>query len=245
MIRNLLRLNSIKFLIAAALIIAGINLSDAATLDSFNTTPHKIFKCQASIISANYSGSGSIVSVDALINTSRIGLSETLTLTNNSNGNYSGSYGNDNTIQWGNKTVSFLVTTAGGTYINSSTAYVFVYSDVCTGTNIQSYKNVSLRSGGFGNYTRPLFTGEKNLLEFAIQPFLDYWGAAIYLLMMFTICGVIYIKNQSVIQPLMIAFITVAVLVSSNLIPAPYKNYILIFMGVALTAVFWRVFKSS
>lgn len=245
MIRNLLRLDSVRLLIGLFLIILGTALSNAATLDSFNTSPHKIFKCQASTVTANYSNTADIVSVDALINTSRTGLTETLALSDGGSGHYSGSYGNDNTTAWGNKTVAFRVNTAGAPYINSSTAYIFVYSDDCTGTNIQGYKNVTLRTGGFGNYTRPLFTGERNLLEFAVQPFLDYWGAAIYLLMMFTICGVIYIKNQSVMQPITIAFITVAVLVSSSLIPAPYKNYVLLFMGVALTAVFWRVFKSS
>lgn len=52
-------------------------------------------------------------------------------------------------------------------------------------------------------------------------------------------------KTQSVTQPIIMLFITVVVLIVSDLIPDIYRPYILMFMAAALAAIFWRLFKSS
>ncbi len=151
-------------------------------------------------------------------------------------------YGNDPDMLWGNKTIAFKADT--NTEINTTTARIFVYSDECTGTDIQSYRNTSFR-GTFGNYTRPLFAGTQNMLEFAQQPFLTKIGSVIYVLIMFLICVVIYVKNQSVMQPIIIVFITAASLMGSNLIPDQYRIYALLLTAVATAAIFWRLGKSA
>lgn len=235
--------NILKILVGIMLFILGMQIAQAAALDNYSTYPTKIFKCQQSDIYANYSNFADILTVTAVLQ-ERNGTTTLVPMVNVVNGDWAGSYGNDNQTAWGNKSITFRATNLGGSYDNTTTAFIFVYSDECTGTNIQGYKNTTLRSG-FGNYTQSLFTGEKNLMEFSLQPYLDYFGYAIYLLVLFTICGVLYIKNQSVMQPLMMGFIGLIGLITSGLVPAPFKNYILLFMGVAMAAIFWRLVKSS
>lgn len=227
------------------IIFAGVQTVHAAILDSYSVTPTHIFKCQEAVILANYSDNGDINTLAALL-FERDGSYTSVSMTNLGSGNYSGNYGNDNTISWGNKSITFRVTKAdASTYNNTTTSYVFVYSDSCTGSDIEGYKNTSYRTGGFGNYTRPLFTGEKNLVEFSLAPFLDYWGFMIYLIFLTSICFIIYIKNQSVMQPIIIAFVGIVGLVSSNVLPEEYKNYIMLLMAAAMAAIFWKLFKSA
>ncbi len=230
-------------MIAIAFIIIGISIAQAATLQTSSTFPQKIFKCQESTISVTYINTADIVSVNALVN-ERDGTQISYAMQNMSGGIWNYSYGNDNTTKWGNKTIYFQVITASGSYINQTSTFIFVYSDDCIGSNIQSWKNTSTRSG-FGNYTTPLFTGDKNVLEVAQQPYLDYFGYAIYVLIAFSMMSILYLKTQSVAQPLLMGFLMVAVLVGSNLIQTQYKTYILLLMAVAMATIFWKLFKSA
>ena len=235
----------VKIMMGLFILIAGIQSVHAAVLDSYSVSPAKIFKCQNTVILANYSSYADINTLTARL-LERDGSYTIVSMTALGSGNYSGNYGNDNTAKWGNKSITFRVTKADtSTYDNSTNAYIFIYSDPCTGTNIQGYQNTTYRTSGFGNYTRPLFTGEKNLVEFSLAPYLDYWGFMIYLIILTSICFIIYIKNQSVMQPIIIAFIGIAGLVSSGVMPAEYKNYIMLFMAAAMAAIFWRLFKSA
>jgi hypothetical protein len=151
-------------------------------------------------------------------------------------------YGNDPGMLWGNKTIAFKADT--NPTINTTGDHIFVYSDECTGTDIQSYHNTSFR-GSFGNYTGALFSGTQNILEFARAPFLAKIGNIIYIMIMFLICVVIYIKTQSVMSPLIITFVTAASLVGSGLIPDEFRNYMLLLTAAATAAIFWRLGKSA
>jgi hypothetical protein len=236
--------NTLLSLILTVTMVSMISMPvNAADLASSATLPTKIFKCQQTIIMANYTNVADIVNVDALL-TIR-GVNVTVPMSTLGGGQYTATFGNDNTTAWGNYSITFRVMTASVYYDNVTATTLFVYTDDCTGTNIQGYQNTSYRSTGFGNYTRLLFTGEKNLMEFTLQPYLDYFGFVIYFLMMFAIVGVIYLKTQSVAAPLMTGFLMVAALVSSALVPTPYKIYILFIMGTAVTVILWRLFKSQ
>jgi len=214
----------------------------SALLNS-NSSPHKIFKCQTTTISANYSTPANVTSVIAII-TERNGTEYNWAMQKINNSAFLLTYGNDNMTDWGNKTIDFQATVGNDSFITETDTYVFVYSDECTGTSIGSYKNTSSRSE-FGNYTTPLFSGDKSILETAEQPYLDYWGYGIFVLIMFGMMGVLYIKTQGVAQPLMIAFLWIAALVGSSFIPSPYKVYILFLMAAGIATIFWRLSKSA
>lgn len=230
-----------KLLVGIVIIIIGLSMSSSAVpvLTGSNSSPHKIFKCQPSTLNATIPGFVGGVWVNL---TPTNGFpTESFLMVNTGGDNFAYTYGNDPTLNWGNKTLSFY---NDGVEL-PTTNYVFVYSDSCTGTNIGSYRNVSYRNYGFGNYTRALFSGQRNLIEFAQQPYLDYFGFSIYLLMLFTMCVVVYVKNQSIMQPLMLAFLGLTTLALSSLVPTQFKTYILLLMAVATAAIFYRLFKSA
>ena len=241
-------MNDIYKLLVGSIIVLGLTAGAmGASLDSHGVNPQKIFKCQSTNISANFTGAVNAVTV--YVNVSGIMVNGTAQSENNNyaminigGGTWVYYYGNDPAMLWGNKSISFKADT--NPTANDTQDHIFVYSDECTGTDIQSYRNTSFR-GAFGNYTRPLFAGSQNMLEFAQQPFLNKIGSVIYVLIMFLICVVIYIKNQSVMQPIIIVFITAASLIGSDLIPDQYRIYALLLTAVATSAIFWRLGKSA
>ena len=239
MIRN------ITYFVAVAIIL--IMNAGATTLDSSGSSPHKIFKCQPSVITANFTGYTGDVRVN-LTHTNNMFPKESFVMVNLGSGQYAYTYGNDNTTTWGNKSLSFY--RVSDIAENLSSSYVFVYSDDCTGSNILGYQNTTYRQTGFGNNTRLLFTGQENLLQFSVHPFLTYFGESIYLLFLFVLCMVLYVKNQSVMTPIIMGFIGIATLVSTGLISqgnfgGEFKIYILLFISLATAAIFWKLFKSA
>lgn len=192
---------------------------------------------KASTIPANFSDYASIRSFWLKLTTKHSGAIEEYNMTNSGSGRYDYVYGNNNQTAWGNKSVSFIVNEGGVNYTNTSTSYVFVYSDDCIGTN---FSNISI---GIGNYTNRLQTGT-GFLEWFVTPYTEYWGSSFYIIILFVVIGMIYIKNQDVSQPILMGFIGLAALASSILIPESMRNYIMLIMGVALAAIFWKVFKS-
>ena len=159
------------------------------------------------------------------------------------NGQYSGTFGNNPNLEYGNRSISFLVHTASGDYINQSNAYLFVYADECQGTNIQGWQNTSHRNG-FGNYTQKLFTSEYGLIDFATYPFIQYFGNIIYVIFLFIIGGILYLKTQSVATPILLTFIMIAAAVGGGYIDIPFKMPLLMLMSVGLAAILYRLFKT-
>jgi len=221
--------------------------ANGATLINTNISPQKIFKCQSTEISVNYSGAVNYVTLyvnitGIMVNGSMQEEHNNYNMTNATGGQFIYYYGNDPAMLWGNKTISFKADTNPGE--NTTNEHIFVYSDECSGTDIIDYRNTTFR-GSFGNYTGAIFRGEKNILTFAEQPYLLNIGSIIYLFVMFIICVVIYIKSQTVIQPLIIVFITAISLVGADLFPPQYRIYALLITAAATAAVFWRLGKSA
>ena len=209
--------------------------TSAYTLDSVSVSPDHIFKCQPGTIYGNLSEEVDAVYLKLTV---KHDLSvETHTMTHQGGGVYKYVYGNDNTTTWGNKTVSFIVTDAAVNYTNSTDYFIFVYSDDCVGTGIS---NISI---GIGNYTNRL-QQDGQFLQFFVQPYLDYWGSAFYLIVLFIMISVIYIKNQDISQPILMGFISLAALAASGLMPLEYRNVLMMLMAAALAGIFWKVFKS-
>jgi len=134
----------------------------------------------------------------------------------------------------------------GGDYGKDIDGNLFVYSDECTGTDIAGYKNTSYRtSAGFGNYTRPLFTGEQNLIGFMVQPFINIIGYTIYIIILFTICMVTYVKTQSVMSPIIMAFLGGTAVYGSGYMPDEYRLPAMFITATAMAAIVWRLGKSA
>lgn len=241
--------NLIKIVLLTIIITAiVINIASAYTLDSSNVAPTSVFKCQPALITANFTGA--VTSVDVLINNSQAVMvlggvltdsTEQFTMTDNGGGNWSYVYGNDANIIWGNKTITFEVTVGAAVTKETTNNYLLVYSDTCTGTGMSSYQNLSL---GFGNYTNRFFTGEATVVDFAFYPWIEYLGYVFYILVIFWISLVVYMKNQNIAQPLIILFTSLGALVTTTWLPPEYKPYIIMVMALGLGGIFYKVFKS-
>jgi hypothetical protein len=228
----------------------GINTSAPAAANATittNITPKKIFKCQETEILINLSGYivhyvYVNVNISGIIkNGSAHSEANSYNMTNLTDGRYVYYYGNDPNMLWGNKTITYKPDTM--TLIDYND-HIFVYSDECTGANIQGYRNTSFE-GSFGNYTGAIFRGEENILQFAEKPFLINIGYVIYILVMGTICLLVYIGSQSVMSPIIIVFITAASLIGSGVFPQEYRIPALLITAAATAAIFWRLGKSA
>jgi len=240
-----------KVLIFLILISLLINSSSAAILTS-DATPNKTFKCGTSTISATFSDGG-IVSVNAYLNSTQAVQpmvpgsgritpeTQSTTVPMAFNGTYwVGTFGNDNTILWGTRGITYGVNTGATTYYTSSTG-VFVYGGQCTGTNIQYYNQTN---PGIGNYTNMIWngTGNMNLIEIGIYPFVQYWGFLFYLLTILTVCVSIFMKTENVYNSLLSAFIMFAVLSTTSYINPIYIQWIYLFMAIALAIILLKLF---
>lgn len=238
--------NVMKYIIYISLLIIIIftSIVNAYTLDSSNTVPNKIFKCQPSLVSANFTGT--ITSVNAWINSSSpvmwYGTFQTnqtsKVMTDNSGGYWTATYGNDNTTLYGNKTITFQVTTASGTFYNTTNNYIFVYSDDCIGTGITNY--TQLNRSGLGNYTSRLWSNPNyTLIDLALQPWLDYWGYFFYLFIVGLVATSVYQKSQNVWQPIIVAFTGLSVLATTTAVPDEFRNPLVAILGICFGAIIY------
>lgn len=232
----------ISLIIAAAI----IQSAQGYTLDTSGVSRDKMFKCQASTISANFTGA--ITSVTVYVNNTAPVLiggvftdsKETFAMTDNGGGHWSYAYGNNPAIVWGIKQIAFDVLSGGQDYIEYSGSTILVYSDTCTGVNIQGQQNLSTSTG---NYTKRLWTGELNIFTFALAPWLEYWGYLFYIIVIFWIATIVYMKNQNITHPLIILFVSLGVLATTTWLPPEYKQYIIMILGLGLGGLLYRIFK--
>ena len=208
-------------------------------LDSMASYPQTIFKCQLSKIYANFTLTN-IESVTMLLtNKYRPNIAvESLEMVDLGSGIWYYEYGNDNTTEGGNKTLTFNAYIYGSPTVFSS-GHIFVYPDDCVGDSIVGWRNITMMTG---NYTKKLQSGD-DLFTWIQRPLLEYWGYIIYLIVIFLISGAIYMKNQSIAQPFLISMISLALLTASNLIPPEWRNYMILLMAGIMAAMAWKVFK--
>jgi len=217
----------------------------AYTLDSSAAIPSKIFKCQPSTIYANFSDFAGITAVNVtignnlavMVNGSSLTPHEDYAMSNAGGGQWTYVYGNNASIIWGNKSIVFNVSTGATWATNTTSSYVFVYSDFCTGTGIT---NVSINGG---NYTNRLARDDANFLSWMVQPFVDYWGMVFYVMCVFAIVMAMYIKNQHVGAPLLTGTLLLGLLAAYNKLPDEWKVWMAVIMAAAIVAILWKVFK--
>ncbi len=238
--------------IIAVMFFIGLLVSPvSATLTSSSANPTKIFKCGESTISATFSDAG-ITSVNAILtsvkavqpmivnNGNNNPISQTTVVSLSDNGTYwVGTFGDDSTLLWGERAISYNVTNGTGSYLYSSGQTIFVYSDACTGTGKNSYQNYTT---GIGNYTNMLAQGDMDLITWSLYPWVQYWGYLFYVIVLFITVVVIYLKTQNAMHVLftMLAFLlTIAAL---GAIPLEFRSWIIAIIALILGAVFYRLF---
>lgn len=239
-----------KIFLILLILILTIGNSSAALLTS-SATPSSIFKCGSSTISATFSDVG-ITGVNATLTSTQAVQpmipgsgrivpemqSTHVNLTNNSN-TWAGIFGNDATLLWGTRSITYEVLN-GGTNIYPSSTTVFIYSDTCVGTNKTNYTQIITP---MGNYTRILITNPNmDLITWSLYPWVQYWGFLFYFLVMGTVCSVIYLKTQNITQPLIVGIVLLLVVVGTQVIPETWRNGVIFVIALVLAVIYYRVF---
>ena len=238
--------------IIVAMLFIGLLVSPvSATLLTSSASPDKIFKCGESTISANFSDAG-ITSVNAILtsmkavqpmivnNGNNNPIMQSTTVALSYNGTYwVGTFGDDSTLLWGERAISYNVTNGTGSYLYSSGQTVFVYSDECTGTGKNSYQNYTT---GIGTYTNMLVQNDTNIIVWSLYPWIQYWGYLFYVVVLFITVIVIYLKTQNAMHVMftMLAFLlTIAAL---GAIPLEFRSWIITIIALILGAVLYRLY---
>jgi len=149
---------------------------------------------------------------------------------------------------WGTRTVSYQVDTGVITTYTSGTE-IFVYGDRCTGTGATNYTQIGTTS--MGKFTKMLYQGqfdflgtslETSFIGFAIFPWIEVWGYLFYLLVVFTVVTTIYLKTQNVTQPIAVGVFLLLIFASSAVIDAVYRQWVIFFLALGITALYYRIF---
>ena len=210
------------------------------TLLSLTVVPHKILKCQASTITAEFGNTANMTGVNLSLETVKTGLDEEYPMSNIGGDTYQYVYGNDNTTVWGNKSIYFDVIDINGILTLPGNDYVFVYSDNCIGTNLSGASNISI---GLGTYTSSLQTNN-DFFQWVMSPYIAYWGYAFYVIVMFSILVIIYNKNQKMNQVILIAVISLIMLGASGVIPEQFRSWVQLALIITMGVGYWKVFKT-
>lgn len=238
----------IIFLIFVILLL--VHNVSATSLVSSTISNDKIFKCQATTITATFDDDA-ITTLNATLYGQQIMEHgrvlrpiDVVSMTKISNSVWQGTYGNDATLKWGTKTIVFLDNS--GTTYNGGT--LFIYGDTCTGTGVTKYTQIS---SGLGRYTSLLYqenfsffgtSMETSLIGWALFPWIEIMGYVLYVIVIFIICSTVYIKTQNVTQPLIIAVLMLLVLASTSVIDQEYRKWILVILALGISALYYRVF---
>lgn len=241
--------NLIKaLLISMLLFIFILQPSNGYTLSNSTVVPNKIFKCQPATIYANFSDFAAITDVwvfpnkTVMLNGSYVLGYNRIQMTNFGGGQYRVAFGNNASLIYGNKTLTFQVYEGATVSYNETTTYVVVFSDTCTGTGLTNYTALNGSFSNFGNYTSRLWTNPNyTLLDFAIQPWTDYWGYFFYLFIIGIVASSVYQKSQNIWQPILVAFTGLAALVGTTAVPPEFRNYIVLLLGIGFGAVVYRL----
>lgn len=241
---KLISLILISFIIACGV----VQTSNAATFVDSGAHPDEIFKCQPSIIYANFTDYSGITTIKLLINNSRpfrmehgkfVYSNEALTMTYAAGQAYY-VYANDPTTIDGYKSIAFAVTDTGVTTIYSTSTTLNVYSDTCTGTNIQGYYNVS--NGLDMPYTGQPFTSDISFFDWIIKPYTDTMGSIFFFLIIMTLMIVVYMKSKNIISTITVGILLWTLTLGSGYIPQEYYYIVAIMLALGITALLSIIF---
>jgi len=229
--------------------------SSQLTLLTSSASPDKIFKCGYSTISTSFTGSN-VTNVFAIISSTQAvqpmipgsgritpeTQSTNITLTYN--GSYwVGTFGNNSSLLWGNRSVTYVVINNGTeTFSSSSTIFVYNSAGTCTGTGQNSYQNYT---SSVGNRTSMLVNSNLNLLEWGLYAWLNLFGYLFFVILVLTLTVSVAMKTQDIYSALIVSIIVLILLFASNFIPVEYVAFIL-FIEALIIAVTWkRIFTKS
>jgi len=234
------------------LILLFTNISTSQILTS-GVSPQSIFKCGESTIFATFDDGG-IVSVDAIVaatetvqpmivgragqNRPEMATNIIVPLTFNGT-NWIGTFGNDPTMLWGTRSITYSINSGATTYLSSSTIFVYNSGSTCSGTGKNSLNNYTR---GFGTYTNNLATGVVSPLEFPFYPWIQYWGYLFYVVVIFVTISSIYLKSQNVMPVIYTIIVFLLILSVSGVIPVIFRQPMLFLIGGIIGIILYRVF---
>ncbi len=239
---------NIQKIITTILFIGLIVCPASASVLTSSASPDYILKCSPSTISATFSDAG-VTSVNAILTSVKAvqpmvpGSGRTTPETQSTtvalsyNGTFwVGTFGNDANLLWGERDISYVL---NGVTTYSPGTKVFVYSDVCTGTDLTNYTQLD---SGLGKYTSKLYTG-MDLVTWSYYSWIEYFGYMFYVLIIFMVVVIQYMKSQNIIQPLIITIFMMLVGVSTIVVvPSDWQNYVIMVIGLLIGIVYYRLF---
>lgn len=144
----------------------------------------------------------------------------------------------------GSWNLRFIFNYGGIDYSQTTTALFVVYSDKCIGT-VNTWNSTNLSTyGNMGNRTNKLFSGEQDLLDFVLSPYILFFGYSIYIIFMFVFSGLIYMKTQSVAAPLLTGTLSIWLVMDSGYLPTEYKVILALIIAVGIAAILSKLTKS-
>lgn len=175
----------------------------------------------------------------------------TLPMTNVGNGTWSTNFGYDQDLDWGTRSISFLVDGVN-TYSSSATVFVYNvgYNKVPCTQVVSNYTQVN-SGAGFGKYTKMLYNGnftligdsfDRSFIGWAIYPWVQVWGYLFYFLIAFSIVSTLYLKSGNVIQPIASGIFILLVFAPSMWIDPAYRQWIIFALGLGMTGIYYKIF---
>jgi hypothetical protein len=244
--------NKILYLILLSVVIVIMLVQgSSAVLLTSSANPTSIFKCGESTISATFSDGG-IVSVNAIFNPTdavnpmipgsgrnipEMAAPINISLANNGT-TWVGTFGDNPTMLWGTRSITYLI---NGVISYPSSSQVFVYNSAgtCVGTGKNSYQNYTQ---GIGNNTNRLVTGDMDLITWSLYGWIQLWGYMFYMVVMFIVVSVIYLKSQNVMPTIYAAISFLLVISLTGAIPITFRSTIVAFIGLCIGAMLYRFY---
>lgn len=241
-----------KKLISILLILMMIPISSAYTVFSTTVSDEEIFKCQPSNINVVFLDSAGITNVNItfrnignlpMINGLRQYAVETHEMTY-ADGQASYTYGNDNTIIEGYKSITLTVKELGvDTEVNTG-QFIRVYSDSCTGINKESYRNISSDKYIGGNNTNEFLNSGKDPLSVVLTYITNdtEFGLVIISFIIFIILFILYLNTKNIIYPLIFLVVSLSLFVGTGIIPVAIGTIAVVIVSIAIVGRIYKIY---
>ncbi len=211
-----------------------------------------IFKCQPTIIYANFTSYANIISVYALFDNNRpqpmvYGVPQQshqeFIMTDGGTGHYSLTYANTNTTPNGNKHITFRVYNNIANQSFDSGLKLVVAPDACSGTSMTNY--TVLDSGFPKNSTIDLLITrpDLNFATIMLNPFIQVMGYSFYVMMIIIICIIIWYGTQIIMAPIVGAIFMLLGFGSMSILPPEWIFPALFALLIAFAMIIYRLIK--
>ena len=228
-----------------------INNVSALTLDSATAYPYRSYACQPITLYANFTGVPPDV-VYANINIEQaifehnvvISQAHNITMTTSGGGIWSATWGNDQTIHWGQRSITYNTYTVGILNTFSVSNVVFIMNSGCIGTGKTNYTQTA--PSGLGKFETLMWQNpELNILDLGLYYWLQTWGFLFYVLVMGTITLSVIMKTQNIMSGVIAVLVMLLFAAPFGIVPVEYRSFYGIVISLAIGSVYVKFFLKS